>query len=73
MRTMTEEQWRVYNAILSRHKKGAEPPTIREIAKETGSAHSLAFRRVQALERKGFIERPNERDWRGIKLRVVID
>lgn len=72
MIVMTPEQERVYRIILNREIAGERPPTIREIADDVGCQISLAYRRVQALQKKGYLNRPHRREWRALRTRVKI-
>lgn len=72
MRWLTPEQNKAYDFILKSFEKKNEPPTIQEIADGTNMSVSLAYRRVQALEKKGYIVREGYRETRNIRLKENI-
>ena len=61
MQDLTHKQRLVLEFIGDRLREDGSPPTIREIAEEIGATSTTAPRRhLEALERKGYIERRSD-------------
>ena len=57
MRQLTERQHRAFDAILRLIQAEERPPTLRELAAELRCHVKTVYQYIQALERKGCIER----------------
>lgn len=55
MKTLTEKQKRVLNAIEKLRRPIIRQPTLREIAAELGCKGQAAHQHVQALKIKGYL------------------
>ena len=53
---LTKKQLRLYDYINKHIEAERVPPTVREIAKESGCVHSNVHRMLKLLERDGYIK-----------------
>jgi SOS-response transcriptional repressor LexA len=72
MITLTAQQKKVYEFILAQHNANVDPPTIREISIATNAPASLVYRRIVALEKKGYLFRERYGTIRNIRLLVAV-
>ena len=67
--SLTPRQERVLRVILRAIRTGGSPPSYREIGAAVGITSTNGVNDfLVVLEKKGFISRPHDRSWRGIRV-----